>query len=173
MRLFIAIPVPENLHQYCKQVQSQFEGLKKVNDFHLTLQFLGDGIENSQEIQKALNQIKFEPFEIEMGDAISFGPPKTPRGVWIECKESSALNKLAEEIRKHVAPLGYESDKPFRAHITLGRYKRPPQTAPKRVEGMSHHFKVDHFELIQSHLEEDGPKYKILKEIFAKSHINQ
>lgn len=172
MRLFIAIPVPKNLHRYCKQMQNQFDGLKKTNDFHMTLQFLGDGIENSDQIIETLSQIRFEPFEIEMSDVVPFGPPKHPRGVWIECKENPTLNNLAKQIQQSMSPLGYQSDKPFRAHITLGRYKRPPKTIPKRIEGMDNSFEVDHFELIQSHLEEDGPKYKILKEIFAKSRIN-
>jgi 2'-5' RNA ligase len=163
MRLFIAIPVPENLHRYCKQIQSKFDGLKNVSDFHLTLQFLGDGIESSDEIKESLSQIRFEPFEIEMGDAIPFGPPKTPRGAWIECKESPALSNLAGQIRKQMSSLGFQSDKLFRAHITLGRYKRPPRKLPQKIEGMPHQFKVDHFELIQSHLSEGGPKYKTLQ----------
>lgn len=163
MRLFIAIVVPINLHRYCQQLQSQFEGLKNVSDFHLTLQFLGDDIESPNEIIETLSQIKFEPFEIEMGDAIFFGPPHSPRGVWIECKENQTLNDLANDIRERLNPLGFEIDKPFRAHITLGRYKSPPRKTPKRVEGSPHQFRVNHFELIQSHLGEGGPKYKTLQ----------
>ncbi|MBU0705998.1 RNA 2',3'-cyclic phosphodiesterase [Patescibacteria group bacterium] len=167
MRLFIAIPVPADLHRYCRQLQSRFDGLKNVNDFHLTLQFLGDDIENPDQIIDALSQIKFGPFEIEMGDALPFGPKNEPRGVWIECKENSALNQLAGQVRQTLAPLGYESDKPFRAHITLGRYKLPPKINPKKVSGTPHYFRVDHFELIQSHLEEGGPRYKVLQKFLV------
>ncbi|MBN2306939.1 RNA 2',3'-cyclic phosphodiesterase [Candidatus Peregrinibacteria bacterium] len=162
MRLFIAIPVPQNLHRYCRQLQSQFEGLKKTEEFHITLQFLGDDTEEPDKIIAALSQIELAPFEIEMGDAVPFGPKHEPRGAWIKCKENKFLQSLAENIRKKLTPLGYTSDKPFRAHITLGRYKSSPGHIPKTVEGMPHRFKVNHFELIQSHLGDKGPAYKTL-----------
>lgn len=168
MRLFIAIPVPENLHTYCKQMQSQFEELKKTNDFHLTLQFLGNGIETADEIIKALSQIEFKAFEIEMGDIVPFGPRNKPRGIWIECKKNEILKALAEEVQSRMTNLGYDSDKPFRAHVTLGRYRNTPRVIPEKVKGTSHRFLVEHFELMQSHLNEGGPRHKILKEIFAK-----
>ena len=60
MRLFIAIPLPKTLHAYCKKMQKQFEGLRKTKDFHLTLQFLGDGIEKSNEIMEALSLFRNE-----------------------------------------------------------------------------------------------------------------
>lgn len=167
MRLFISIPVSEKLRGYCQHMQNQFDELKKTNDFHLTLQFLGDGIEDSDKIQEALGQIKFEPFEIEMGDAVPFGPKHEPRGVWIECTENTALKNLAKGIQSYLAALGYHSDKPFRAHITLGRYKRTPKIVPKNIEGIKHRLEVNHFELMQSHLGESRPHYKILKEFFA------
>ena len=162
MRLFIAIPVPASLHRYCRQLQSQFENLKKTDDFHITLQFLGDDTENPDEIIAALKQIEFSPFEIEMSDAIPFGPKHKPRGVWIGCEENKALNTLAKNIREKLAPLGYISDKPFRSHITLGRYKFSPKKPPQKIEGMHHRFKVNSFELIESHLGEKGPHYRTL-----------
>lgn len=36
--------------------------LKKTSEFHMTLQFLGDGIKNSDKIKKALSKVRFEPF---------------------------------------------------------------------------------------------------------------
>lgn len=145
-------------------MQNLFDGLRKTNNFHLTLQFLGDGIEDANKIIKTLDKIKFQPFKIEMGNATPFGPKKEPRGIWIECKENNILSKLAEDIQSQMSDIGYESDKPFMAHITLGRYKNPPETVPKRVEGITQQFEVDHFELIQSHLWENSPHYKTLKQ---------
>ncbi|MFH0838192.1 MAG: RNA 2',3'-cyclic phosphodiesterase [Patescibacteria group bacterium] len=168
MRLFIAITVPNGLHNYCQQMQWRFEGLKKVNAFHLTLQFLGDDTKDPEPIMAALSQIQFKPFEIEMGDIVPFGPPTEPRGVWIECAKNKALNALAAEIQAALKLLGYKSDKPFMAHITLGRYKRFPGKVPQRAKGVPHHFMADHFELIQSHLGENGPQYKVLQKFFGK-----
>lgn len=149
-------------------MQNQFDELKKTKDFHLTLQFLGDGIETADEIIKALSKIEFQAFEIETGDIVPFGPKGKPRGIWIECKENEALQELAKEVQSRMTGLGHELDRPFRPHITLGRYRNIPSVIPKRIKGDSHRSLVEHFELLQSHSNKDGPRYKILKEIFAK-----
>ena len=162
MRLFIAITVPHQLHRYCQQLQSQFPDLKTTREFHMTVQFLGNDIEDANPIIDALKKVKFEPFEIEMGDAVPFPNSFRPRGVWIECDPSAALLNLADEIRSAMGELGYIADKPFRAHITLGRYKRPPRQKPQTIKGEPHRFKLDQFYLIESTLTPEGSKYKTL-----------
>jgi len=164
MRLFISINVPKELYRYCTQLQSQFPELKTTREFHMTVQFLGDEVNESmaQKIIDALSKIKFEPFEIKMGDALPFPNPFNPRGVWIECKESNELNKLAEQIRNAMTGLNLIADKPFKAHITLGRYKRPPFKKPQTAHGEPHTFIVDYFYLMESTLTPDGPIHKML-----------
>ena len=136
------------------------------------------GRPNAIQLIKALNQAsekivadigvdltsfdKFTPFEIEMGDVLPFPNPFRPRGVWIECDPSAALLGLADEIRGVMGGLGYQADKPFRAHITLGRYKKPPHKKPQTIKGELHRFKLDKFYLIESNLTPEGPKYKTL-----------
>lgn len=164
MRLFIAITVPQQLHRYCTQLQSQFPDLKMTKEFHLTIQFLGNDIENAQPIIDALSKIQFQPFEIELGDAMPFPNPFKPRGMWIECDPSAALLKLADEIRNSMEELGYKSDHPFRAHVTLGRYKQLPHQKPQTIKGEPHRFKLDKFYLIESTLTPGGSKYKTLAE---------
>lgn len=162
MRLFIAVMIPHELHQYCAHIQSRFPSLNKTRAFHLTLHFLGDGIENAEPIIQALSAIQFKPFEIEMRDAVPFPNPFRPQGVWIECDPSSALLSLAEDIRNAMTNLGYRPDKPFRAHITLGRYQPSPRQKPKPIKGESHRFVLDKFYLIESVREPEGSAYKIL-----------
>ena len=162
MRLFISINVPHELHRYCTQLQSQFPDLKTTREFHMTVQFLGNEIGDAQPIIEALKKIRFEPFDIKMGDTLPFPDAFRPRGVWIECEETDALMNLADQIRKVMEELGYIADKPFRAHITLGRYKRPPHRTPKIIKGEPHTFTVDRFYLIESILTPEGPQYKTL-----------
>jgi len=160
MRLFIAIAVPHQLYRYCQQLQSRYPDLKMTREFHLTLQFLGNEISDGQPIVDALSKIPFEPFDIEMGDVKPFGPFTNPRGVWIECKESKALGQLADQIRQTMDGLGYRADKPFRAHITLGRYKQIPREKPKIIKGEPHVFTVNRLYLMESILLPQGPVYK-------------
>jgi len=164
MRLFISINVPKELYRYCTQLQSQFPDLRTAKEFHMTVQFLGDEVDDgmAQKIIDALSKIKFDPFEIEMGDALPFPNPFNPRGVWIECGESEELMGLAEKIRNQMVELNLIADKPFKAHITLGRYKRPPFKKPKAVQGEPHTFTVDYFYLMESNLTPEGPQYKTL-----------
>lgn len=163
MRLFISIDIPENLHRYCKQLQSRFLDIKKTNQFHITLQFLGDDIESANPIIEVLKKIKFSPFEIEMGDVMPFGNPDIPKGVWIECKKNNSLQKLSDDIRKALKPLGFVSDFPLRPHITLGRYKSAPNIKPEIIKGEPHKFTVDKFYLMKSELTPNGPVHQIIE----------
>ncbi len=164
MRLFIAISLPPALTAYCQQMQAHFPGMKNTETFHLTLQFLGDDIpeERVPAIRDKLSQISFTPFPVTLGDAVPFGHPKRPDGVWIDCRGGAPLHQFAEKVRSAMGNLGYLPDKPFAAHITLGRYKNGPPAVPKPVAGEPREFTVSHFCLMQSRLGVDGPKYKIL-----------
>ena len=148
-------------------MQSQFSDMKKTDEFHMTVQFLGDDTENPDKLIEVLKTIKFTPFEMKMGDAIPFPDPRHPRGIWIECKITPELKKLSEDIRSATKKLGYVSDKPFKAHITLGRYKRPPNYKPRQIKGEPHKFIVKEFNLVESTLTETGAKHKTL----ASFHI--
>ena len=164
MRLFISINLPAEFNAYCRKLQKQFPGMKNVEKFHLTLQFLGEGIQEERvpDIVDRLSMIKFEPFEIALGDVIPFGHPKLPRGIWIECRGGTALHNLATKIRNAMGNYGFLPDQAFTAHITLGRYKKGPPQVPKPVPGEHHKFTVDQFFLMQSHLGSTGPTYKAL-----------
>ncbi|MBN2087023.1 RNA 2',3'-cyclic phosphodiesterase [Candidatus Peregrinibacteria bacterium] len=169
MRLFLSINIPRNLHQYCKQLQNQYPDLKKSDQFHTTLQFLGDDIESANRIIDELNKITFTSFEIEMGNVEPFGHTNNIRGVWINCKNNDALNKLSDNIRRVMGNLGYISDYPFTPHITLGRYKNPPTKKPDLLKGEPYKFSVDNFYLMQSTLTALGPNYKIIESFSAKN----
>ena len=118
-------------------------------------------------ITEALKKIKFTPFEIEMFNALPFPNSLEPKGVWIECKLTAELNKLAGDIQSAMKEIGYLSDKPFKAHITLGRYKYPPKQKIKEVEGKPHKFDVKEFYLVESTLTPKGPVHKKLATFMA------
>lgn len=145
-----------------QSVTKPFLQSKKTKDFHLTLQFLGDGIEDVQPIIDTLSDIQFEPFEIKLGNPVPFPDPFQPKGIWIECDPSAALLNLANEIQDKMRDLGYIPDHPFRAHITLGRYKEKLIKKISEIETEPVYFKMDSFCLMQSTLNQKGKTYKIL-----------
>jgi len=136
--------------------------MKNTDEFHMTIQFLGDDIKSAVPIIEALKKIQFAPFEIEMGNALPFPNAWNPRGVWIECKLSPELKKLAEDIQRAMKELGYIPDKPFKAHITLGRYKHPPGQKIEEAGDESNRFDVKEFYLVESALTPTGPLHKKL-----------
>ncbi len=143
-------------------MQDQFPDIKKTDQFHITLQFLGDDIESADTVIDALKSVQFKPFEIEMGDAMPFGNQDNPRGVWIECKINDSLQKLSDDIQKAMKLLGFISDFPFKPHITLGRYKIAPQNKPEIVKGEPNKFSVETFYLIKSTLTTMGSSYEVI-----------
>ena len=163
MRLFISIEVPQNLHRYCKQLQSQFSDIRKTDQFHITLQFLGDDIESADTVIDALKLVQFKPFEIEMGDIMPFGKQDNPKGVWIECKINDSLQKLSDDIRKVIKPIGFVSDFPFKPHITLGRYKNASQKKPEIAKSKPNKFTVENFNLMKSILTPNGSIYETVR----------
>ena len=142
-----------------------FQNLKTTSDFHITLQFLGEGIDETalSQINEVLSSISFSPFEIEMGDIMPFGNPKNPRGIWMECKMNPDLQTLSNVVREVMSGLGYGPDHPFKPHITLGRYKNLPSIPPKTIKAERHTFKVDRFCLMRSELAPSGPTYTVLQ----------
>lgn len=147
--------------------------MKNVREFHLTLQFLGDNTpeERVSPIVEKLKTISFQSFQITLGDAVPFGHPKQPNGIWIECRGGASLHDLTTKVRNAMGNLGYLPDNPFAAHITLGRYKNGPPQMPKSITGEPHIFTVDQFHLMQSQLGPNGSKYKILFSFTNKSKI--
>jgi len=136
--------------------------MKNTDEFHMTIQFLGNDCKTAEPIIEALKKIRLTPFEIEMGNALPFPNSLEPRGVWIECRLTSELKKLAEDIQNAIKGIGYISDKPFKAHITLGRYKHPPRQKIKEIEGEPHKFDIKEFYLVESTLTPKGPVHKKL-----------
>jgi RNA 2',3'-cyclic 3'-phosphodiesterase len=173
MRLFVSINVPPELHDHCRQLQRRFPDMRNTDEFHLTLQFLGDGIGEQflPRLIEALKSIRFQPFEIKLGEARRFPNEFRPNGVWIDCDGGEALRDLAGRIRKTMDKIGFRPDKPFSPHITLGRYKKPPAALQPRggrsqpePKSEAKSFRADRFFLMQSQLKPEGAEYKILEE---------
>lgn len=147
--------------------------MKNTEDFHLTLQFLGDDIEEIflPKIIDTLKSIEFKPFKITLGNARRFPNENRPHGVWIDCDGGTALEDLAERIRMAMGKIGFKPDKPFTAHITLGRYTHtpPPTFRPRggrtKLESKAEAkaFTTDRFFLMESHLTPEGATHKIIE----------
>jgi len=167
MRVFIAIPLPEDTKDYLITLQKNFHGLGDISfvskdKFHLTLRFFADISEKEVEImRKQLTNLKFSAFSVSFNHLGAFPNQKNVRVLWAGIEEKQIL-QLKKEIDK-ILGLKEES---FSQHLTLGRVKslENKEEFIKRLQDkIQGKFFVDSFQIIQSIPSAQGYSHKILE----------
>lgn len=169
MRTFLAIDLPDAAREIARRLQQPFErvgGLKltEPEQCHLTLKFLGD-IDAAvvESFARSLSEVRIEPFELAFTTLGAFPSASRPRVIWLGLSEPSALARLAAAVDRATSAVAL--DKPFRAHVTLGRARDrgerlDPELLTARVPPFA--FPVGEFVLYQSVLGHAGPQYTAL-----------
>lgn len=176
IRTFIAIDLP-------KVVQGQIEALSKelrktgaavswsrIESIHLTLKFLGNIPEEQVPvIGEALQRITAEtaPFRLEPFGCGAFPTIQRMRVVWVGVGgEGDPLRALAAKVEAATADLGFKpEDRPFRAHLTVGRVKGRERLRPlqellvARAGFRAEAFDVTELVLYKSDLRPEGALY--------------
>ncbi len=177
MRLFIAIPLPEDIRHELSDFQDHNLNVRWVSpeQMHLTLKFLGQ-VNNIQkkQVTKLLSEIRFDSFQIAI-KGFGFFPEKgSLRVFWAGIQtETPALHELQKKVEKAALEFGIQKDKhPYIPHVTLGRIndhslKKADLIRPES-EISSRKFTVKHFKLYQSFLQPEGAIHKILKVFRSK-----
>jgi RNA 2',3'-cyclic 3'-phosphodiesterase len=179
-RLFCAIKIPPShkLHEAMATLKEALasDRIKWVDlqNLHLTLKFFGETtMQMEKNIIRALETAaqNTSAFTFDLEGCGSFGPPRSPRVLWIGASRAVRLITLYEQIHKYIKPYGYEPDKKdYSPHLTLGRIKsiRDYNFFKQLTEVYKQtHFgqiKVDRFYLYQSILKAEGPEYKVVEE---------
>jgi len=171
MRIFIAIPVPDQVKIHLSGIQNNISDAKLtlVKDFHLTLKFLGEISESEVErIKTALDTIHCKPFDIELSSIGFFPSENYIRVVWVGLEPHERVIELQRQIDTILAGLGYKREKRFHPHITLARVK--VITDKERFLGSIRSMSVEKlkinvksFSLIKSTLTPEGPVYETIK----------
>src|SRR5882724_4940786 len=131
IRAFIAIDLTDEVRASLAAAQAQLKQtpLKvkvlwtKVENLHLTLQFLGRLPESQVgQISVALDTVagRHAPTEVTVAGGGAFPDDVKPRVLWLGCVGAS-LNALANDVRAAMIELGFKPDEhEFIAHLTLG-----------------------------------------------------
>ncbi len=175
MRLFIAISLPSEVKKRLFGLGRPLPGFGDVKaveeeNIHLTLKFLGDT--EPEPVIKALEKVKFRPFEVSLKGVGAFPSPSYVRVVWAGCEKGAqeiiTLHKDIEEALK-AGGLKFEKDRDFHPHATLARV-RMPKDRKGLLDFLDKHkaeelgsFKAGSFELMQSLLGRGGPTYAVVK----------
>lgn len=131
-RLFIAVKLPTEVKQHlvkgCQMLKQKWDFSRWVydEDYHITLQFLGDVTKEKHEqilsvLPKCLQET--EPFTLKLSGLGTFGRENQPRILWAGVSGNLAsLHRLQKQVVQTMEPLGFPDEKrAYRPHITLAR----------------------------------------------------
>jgi 2'-5' RNA ligase len=146
-----------------------------VQNMHLTIQFLGefrksDLPQAQDQLQRALSPMKL--FDLHIQKMGAFPSPTRPKVIWLGIDRQPLLFDLVKIVTQTTEQLGYApEDRPFSAHITLGRVK--PDAKPHELNAIREKIQammdidigsqqVDGLHFIKSTLTPAGPRYEEL-----------
>ncbi len=185
IRAFIAIELPEEVKVQLRQLQERLkvgkeEAVKWVEPegIHLTLKFLGNvAWEKVEEISRAASYVagKVRPFVLWPEGLGAFPNLRIPRVVWVGVSgDLEVLLALQKQLEQVLSKLGFEKEKAFSPHLTLGRVR---EKAPHRIRELlgseiselevpeMTHFKVTSLSLMRSMLTPGGARYTRLSSL--------
>jgi len=177
-RCFIGLNLPPQIKAEFSQIQADLKIKNKDSKItwvdpkiaHINLRFLGDLDKNrvntlSEEL-KALES-KYGPILAFLTGVGAFPSLKNPRILFLGVKHKNENNLI--KLYSDLGPiLNHQNipteDRPFIAHITLGRIKEAKNSVEFIGEEMPDiEFKIGTFELMESILTPHGPEYKVIQ----------
>lgn len=187
MRAFIALVLPENIISSIKNIQEDLKKYRlpvrwvKSENIHLTLKFFGNisepGIESVGNAMKECSGC-CPPVTLSAKGIGVFPSISRPRVIWVGLSgQVSVLLSFQAELEKKLEKSGFKKEeRPFKGHLTIGRFKDRVKDE-KLVEAIRKHkdFNTGDFEageiiLFKSDLLPQGPVYtEILKAVLTAS----
>ncbi|MBI5302593.1 MAG: RNA 2',3'-cyclic phosphodiesterase [Chloroflexi bacterium] len=148
IRTFIAIELDDATRRALGEAQARLKRDRAASyvrwvapeNVHVTLKFLGEvAAERVPELQNAAARAcgGIAPFALTITGAGAFPNTRRPNNVWIGVEgDVAALERLAQRVEDACAALGYaREERPFTAHLTLGRVKRDASPSDRQFVG--------------------------------------
>lgn len=146
----------------------------KPEHLHLTIVFIGEVDEPRMPavVQSLSAPVALHPFRLTLGKAGAF-PPRGPlRVLWLGVERGAgALAAVYDELAARLQQLGVVLEtRPYRPHLTLGRWRIPGAPALRRVLDEERptpvvEQTVETVTLFRSYLRPDGPEHVPLARI--------
>jgi 2'-5' RNA ligase len=177
VRLFFAIDPGSECRRGIAKFVDQLRGITtrirwvKEEKLHITLAFLGEVDESqlpplTESARRSVSQ--YEAFRARVDSGGVFPDWRRPRVIWLALRDGDQLLRLGNDVLATCAALGFPSDHPFRAHLTIGRVSdRLPEAEraslqAKLATAKTHHFDVTRVMLMRSVLGRAGSVYSEL-----------
>ena len=130
MRLFLGIPLPKALAAQLAEAGRGIPNLRalRAETIHLTIKFIGE-VPDPAPIARAVEPVAeaHPPFDMVLKGIGCFPDNRRASVVWVGLDRGDLqAGALAKGVEEALKPLGIQAERrPFRGHITLGRFKRP------------------------------------------------
>jgi 2'-5' RNA ligase len=131
LRLFFALPLPPGLGEALERWRPALPHAPwaRPEGLHVTLAFLGERpVEALAALERIASSVAagHRAFGLRTAGLGGFPTCERARVLWLGLEPSPALDGLAGDLRRALAAGGEAFDaKPFRAHITLARFRQP------------------------------------------------
>ena len=174
MRAFVAIDLPagviDSLVSFQAELAAMGDDIKLVEreNLHFTVKFLGEiGDPQASEAASRLRRLALHGGAVEVRGAGAFPSARRPRVGWAGGARGGeeVIAPIAREVSGALEGIGDRDDRPFQAHITLGRvrYVRNPaelgEFLAKHSERLFGLAKLSELKLKSSRLTPAGPIY--------------
>ena len=132
VRAFLAIDLDDDLKPKINKIIKEFKGIDtkikyvELHNLHLTLKFFGDIDTNGLDLLKdAIDNVvsQFDPFKIRITGCGAFPNTNHIKVIWVGIEDDAVIRDLHDRLDKEFARLGFDRDKRFSTHLTVGRMK--------------------------------------------------
>ena len=132
IRAFLAIDLDDDLKPKINKIIREFKktnaNIKYVDlqNLHFTLKFFGDidteGIDLiAEKIEKTIKD--FDSFNIKIKGCGAFPNTNRIKVIWLGLDEDKILKELHDNLDKEFNSIGFDLDKKFSSHLTIGRMR--------------------------------------------------
>ena len=175
IRAFLAIDLDDDLKPKINRIIKEFKQIDtkikyvELTNLHLTLKFFGDIDTNGLKLlEDAIANVvsEFEPFKINISGCGSFPNNNHIKVIWVGIEDDSILKDLHDKLDKEFARIGFDKDRKFSTHLTIGRMKsaKNKDKVKSTIEEFSN-FEIGEMEVSQISLKKStltprGPIYE-------------
>ncbi len=132
IRAFLAVDLDDDLKPKINKIIREFKktnaNIKYVDlqNLHFTLKFFGDidtdGIDLiAEKIEKVIAD--FDSFTIKIKGCGAFPNKNRIKVIWVGLDEDQILKELHDKLDKEFNSIGFDLDKKFSSHLTIGRMR--------------------------------------------------
>ena len=169
--MFFAIELDDGARQAAADLARRLAGARggdgvrwvRPEALHVTLRFLGeiDAARAAPLARRASEELAaLRPFALRLGPAELFPSPRRPRVVALGLAPAAPLAELAAAVGRACVAEGFpREERPFRAHLTLGRIRGASFPAVAALAAPAAELAVDEVVLFRSELSPAGSRY--------------